>query len=366
MPGTAPGEAPLVLHVLPLDLARGAQVVARTLRDRLDSADVRHRTVTLFRAPNGALQPDHELGLKPGLGRRVGFDARVVPALQRQVSQVKPAVVVAHGGEPLKYCAAARLSAPLVYYKVGSSRRAAHRPLRAAWHRRLMTTADHVVCISDEMAVEARDAFGVPGDRITTIPNGRDPALYRPASPGVSPATLIFVGHLEPPKRPDWFVQVVRRVAAGHPGTRGLVVGDGPLLDELRATTTDLPIDVVGRSDDVPGHLAQAQILVSASAREGMPGVLIEAGMAGLPAVTTDVAGARTVIDDGVTGLVTPVDDQGALAESVLELVADADRRAVMGAAARERCVARFSLGTVSDQWRELLATYLPAGSPAD
>lgn len=356
------GPAPLVLHVLPRDLARGAQVFARTLRDRLDGAEVRHRTLTLFHGPEGALAPDHKLDLAPGVMRRAGFDPLVLRPLRQRLAELAPDVVVAHGGEPLKYCASARpAGTPLIYYKVGSSRALAQRPSRARWHRWLIGRADHVVCISEELAAEARDVFGVERRHVSVIPNGRDPGRYRPADHTTGPPTLIFVGHLEPPKRPAWFVEVVRRVSVHQPDLRAVMVGDGPLLDELSAATVGLPVELTGRRDDVADLLADAHVLVSSSEREGMPGVLIEAGLAGLPVVTTTVAGVRDVVEEGVTGVTVGRDDLDMLAVEAGRLLADPARRATLGAAARRRCVEHFSLDAVARSWGDVLGA-LPAG----
>ena len=75
-----------------------------------------------------------------------------------------------------------------------------------------------------------------------------------------------------------------------------------------------------------------------------MPGVLIEAGLAGLPTVTTDVPGARDVIDDGATGFVVPVDDFTSMAAAASKLVSSAELRAQLGSAARQRCLEHFTL----------------------
>jgi glycosyltransferase involved in cell wall biosynthesis len=88
---------------------------------------------------------------------------------------------------------------------------------------------------------------------------------------------------------------------------------------------------------------------VISSDNEGMPVTLLEAAMAGVPGVTTDVGSAAEVVEHGVTGLVVPP-DAGALAEALVELLLDGERRSVMGRAAAQRAVERFgSARLVSD-----------------
>lgn len=349
---------PLVVHVLPRDMARGAQVFARALRDRLDGACGDHRTLALFSGPPGALRPDHQLEVRPAWLRRAGFDPRVAYQLRRALAALAPHVVVAHGGEPLKYCVPARPpGSRLVYYKIGSSHTAAQRGLRARWHARLLQSVDRVVAISDDLAVETETVFGLDPGKVAVIPNGRDPALYSEAdhSGAGGPVQLVYVGHLEPAKRPLWFVEVVRRALDVEPATRAVMVGDGPMFEEVREAARELPIRVLGRRDDVPAVLAGSHVLVSPSASEGMPGVLVEAGLSGLPVVATDVAGAGTVVEPGVTGHIVPRDDLRQLAGRTAELVADPRTRRLMGEAARRRCHERFTLDRVARSWALLL-----------
>lgn len=351
-------SAPLVVHVLPSDVTSGVQMFAKLLRDRLDGPEVRHRTLTLFDWQRSMLRADHELGYPSGFLRRAGFDPRVIPQLRRKLRTLAPDVVVAHGGEPLKYCGAARpKSSRLVYLKVGSSETEVRRRLHAAWHQRLMRSADRVVVISDDLAAEALTLFGVDAERIVVIPSGRDPDLFHQTNHDSKPVRLLYLSHLTQPKRPLQFVALVRRLVAAHQPVTATMVGDGPLLDEVRDAAANLPIDVLERCDNVPGLLSFSHLLVfpGEAAEEGLPGTYLEAGFSGVPVVTTAVTGASTVIDSGVTGYIVPTDDLDQLVQRTGELVADADRRRAMGDAARSRCLNQFTLDSVADSWSRLL-----------
>lgn len=99
---------------------------------------------------------------------------------------------------------------------------------------------------------------------------------------------------------------------------------------------------------------ADVFVFTSLPVGEGMPGVLIEAGLSGLPAVSTPVPGAATVLCDGQTGLI--VDDSvAAIAGAVGELLDAPDRRAAMGISARIRCGSEFNLELMAERWRTAL-----------
>jgi len=83
--------------------------------------------------------------------------------------------------------------------------------------------------------------------------------------------------------------------------------------------------------------------------------VLLEAGAAGTPAVASRVGGIPDVVDDGETGLLVPPKDAGALADALLELAAQPERRRLMGDTARAKVVPAYSL---EEMVRQIEALY--------
>jgi glycosyltransferase involved in cell wall biosynthesis len=350
--------SPFVLHVLPVDLPRGAQTYARELRRRLDGEAVRHRSLTIFAGVGVTLKPDVTLDVPSGALRTVGLDPRAVLRLRRAVREMRPDVVVAHGGEPLKYAVLAGVSrSTLVYYRIGIGS-AKLRGAREAFFRQCARRAAVVATVSEDVADDVR-SIGVDPTRVVVIPNGRDVAKYgvTHTRPNTDRTRLAFVGRLVHSKRPERFVELVRALRNEGNDIEAVVAGGGELLDAVRQAARDLPIDVLGDVDDVTSVLATSDVFVFTSVPqgEGMPGVLIEAGLASLPIVTTDVPGARDVVEDGVTGFVVAVDDAVAMVDAARRVVRDGALREQMGAAARRRCEDRFGLEQSVEQWRVVL-----------
>lgn len=161
-------------------------------------------------------------------------------------------------------------------------------------------------------------------------------------------------------------MEVVARLRDEGIALRAQMIGGGPLSDVLADQAHKAGVDMLGSRADVADLLRQADLLVFTSLPEGegMPGVLIEAGLSGLPAVATDVPGVRSVLADGETGLVVGVDDLPAMTTAAGGLLLDPERRATMGRAARERCSERFSMDTVGAQWVDMLEPLLEARRP--
>jgi glycosyltransferase involved in cell wall biosynthesis len=351
----------LVLHILPLDLARGAQRYARELRRRLDSTEVRHRILTLFASGSRELKADVELGVPNGIARRVGFDPRAAMRLAAELLRSKPAVIVAHGSEPLKYLAAAHWGdAKLVYYKIGVAHSAALKPSRRLFHTALLRRAALVAGVSQECLDEAAQAFGVAPSRLVLIPNGRDQTLFHPAPSPVNadPPRLLFVGHLTASKRPERFIEIVRRLREAGVALSASMAGDGPLTGALVEPAARAGVELLGHCSDVPNLLRTADVVAFTSVPdgEGMPGVFIEAGLSGVPVVSTRVPGASTVIDDGRSGFVVEVDDVDAFVERARQLLQNTELRQNFGAAARARCLSNFTLEASARAWQKLVS----------
>jgi glycosyltransferase involved in cell wall biosynthesis len=354
---------PLVVHVIPSPRGRGAQRAARLLVDRLNEQHtLRHCLVGLFEGP-----PEVELdvAIRQPAGSRPaqGFDPRLAIRLRRLLARLKPAAVVAHGGDAMKYTMPALVGTgcPVVYCVIGTYAGGAGTMHELVW-RHLMNRADLVVAVGDEVRDECTGRFRVPSRKAVMIPNGRDSSVFRPRSgPGRGgEATLIFVGALTPQKQPDRYVEVVRRLRSENRTFRALLVGDGPLASALAASAASVDIELLGARADVPDLLRSADLFVFTSlpTGEGMPGVLIEAGLSGLPAVSTPVPGVASVVCDGRTGII--VDDSVATIASAVEtLLDDPERRAAMGVSARNRCVSEFGLDLMAHRWAGALQSLL-------
>jgi len=361
---------PLVLHVIPTPIARGAQREARALADRLDAPSTRaHRVLTLFDGPS-EVRTDYALGVGVADATGGGYRPGVVPRLRRALTGLDPVMVVAHGGEPLKYLVPAMLGhhRPLAYYAIGTYAGPPGRSLQVRIWRILAGRADVVVAEGPDVAVECTDLLGVPAERVVTIPNGRDPEEFRPRPPGpaTGPPVVLFVGALTEGKGPDRFVDLVGALRRSGVDVRARMVGDGPLRDALATRARDAGVEMLGMRSDVASLMSDSDLMVfpSRPAGEGMPGVLIEAGLSALPVVATRVPGVDTVILDGETGYIVDGGDATTLVDPVTRLIEDEALRTAMGTAARERCRLQFGLDAVAARWLEAL-TPLLAGAGA-
>jgi glycosyltransferase involved in cell wall biosynthesis len=212
---------------------------------------------------------------------------------------------------------------------------------RAPWLVRLLLgRARAVICCSQALATAMRDC-GVRN--VHEIPYGVDV----PAEVGAEdePPFVLYAGRLSPEKRIDV-------IAAATDGLPRVVAGDGPLRDLVPDALGFVSPEELARLYD------RAAVVVLASEREGLPNVVLEAMAHGKTVVSTPVGGIPTVIEHGVTGLLVPVGDVGALRAAVERALDDADLRRRLGSAARARVIELCSWERVS---RQTLGVYAHA-----
>jgi glycosyltransferase involved in cell wall biosynthesis len=131
------------------------------------------------------------------------------------------------------------------------------------------------------------------------------------------------------------------------------------LLERVEDLQLCAQVELCGWQNDVKPFLADADLLVSASLSEGLPGVVREAQAMGKAVVATDVGGTREAIAHGQTGTLVRPGDPAALADALQELLGRPDVLQSMSAAARLRSQRLFSLNTYLINYSHILSGLL-------
>jgi glycosyltransferase involved in cell wall biosynthesis len=154
----------------------------------------------------------------------------------------------------------------------------------------------------------------------------------------------LFIGRLTQIKRPDRLLEAFSLVLEKDPSAVLLMAGEGELFEATKASGAYFGDSVrfLGWRSDLALLFAAADVAVLSSDNEGMPVTLIEASMAGVPCVTTDVGSAREVVLDSETGFVVPTDSV-AIAQALTTLFSDDRLRHAMGISASRHTMENFS-----------------------
>lgn len=214
---------------------------------------------------------------------------------------------------------------------------------------------------------EAYAAAGYPADRMTVVANGidtdrfvRDPAarvrLRRDWGIADDQVLVGVLGRIDPRKNYGMVVEAVGEIAASNPAVRLAVVGggDAAYLADLQALAArdGIPDRCVwpGHTEAVAEAMSAFDIFVLPSLSEGFPNALCEAMACGCAVIATDVGDCRRIVAD--TGTVLAVGDMRGLVEALAGLGApgSAERRAALGAAARQRIVQKYGTRRMADE----------------
>ena len=308
---------------------------------------------------------------------REGNDPSVVAGLYRIFRQFRPDVVHTHSwGTLIEGMLAARFAGVprLVHGEHGTLQTRPYQRWiqRFAWGR-----ADRLLSVSTRLAERLARDVGFPRSRMLTIRNGVDldrfatsdrAAARQALEVGRDVIAVGTVGRLVPVKDHPTLLAAFALTLTREPRAMLYLAGDGPLRASLVAQAAALGIGervvFLGHRPDVERVLAALDIFVLSSVSEGMSNTILEAMASGLPVVATAVGGADELVVSGRTGLLVPPADAARFADALTSLAVDSARRAEMGAAARQRAVAEFSLQQMIANY-ERLYTALRDGTVA-
>jgi glycosyltransferase involved in cell wall biosynthesis len=167
--------------------------------------------------------------------------------------------------------------------------------------------------------------------------------------------TITFLGRITGIKRPDRFAQVALQVASQNPKVHFLIVGSGDLAGALKSQLSKIRSQVtfLGWRSDVENILSATDILLLTSDNEGTPISVIQAGMAGIPTISTNVGSVSEVIKDGSSGVLTSL-DVSEIANAVQSLISDPTLRNRLGESARVDMSARYGVARLVNDYQKL------------
>lgn len=167
-----------------------------------------------------------------------------------------------------------------------------------------------------------------------------------------------MVNRLETVKGPEYFIDAAKIISETIPNVKYLIVGEGSLTKELELKCQENGIYdstiFTGWREDVPEILPVLDLLVLPSLNEAVGRVLIEAGACGIPVVATDVGGIPEIVKHNETGLLVPPKSSKDLAEAVVSLLKDENKRKKMGDSAIIWANSKFNIKTLVKNIYEL------------
>ena len=224
--------------------------------------------------------------------------------------------------------------------------------------------------------------IGVQPEKITVIPNGIDIAYFDSITPdpelrkslGIKPDdfVIICVANLHPNKGHRYLLEAFEQLhpIPSHPfqggeskrGLKLILVGDGTerknLEQQIKNYQSKNNILFLGRRTDIPQLLKISDIFVLPTMFEGMSNAILEAMASGLPVITTGIPENKEIIEDNKTGLIVPVKNSIALAQTIEKLLGDKNQSESLGGNARKKIQEYFDLKIITTKTAKFFSQY--------
>lgn len=299
-------------------------------------------------------------------------NAAIVPAIARIIKKGKYDIVHLHypffgGAEYVKKARKRRKFKFIVHYHMDTVGRNWKGMIFSLYNKyclpKIIKLADKVVVTSFDYARESllKDFLNAKEEKFVEVANGVDTAKFKPEKKDpalmsrlkIDPFTqvILFVGGLDSAhyfKGVNYLINAfkVLRNSSKADNTKLVIVGEGNLKHEYKSLATQLNlfdhVVFTGRvpESELPNYynLADVAVLPSVDKSEAFGMVLIEAMACSKPVIATKLPGVRSVVEEGVNGLLTEPKDEKELASKILQVLSNGDSAAELGRAGRQKC----------------------------
>jgi glycosyltransferase involved in cell wall biosynthesis len=311
-----------------------------------------------------------------------------VHRLRKIYKQIKPDLVHHYTVKAVLYgTTAARLSGVkgivnsvtglpyiIVSPKKGMTKRFA-RWVAMKWYAWCVTGKNTHVILQNTDDLRELESFAGKVSKCSTITNGSGVALEHFSEkplPQNDPIHVVYVGRFLREKGIFELMEAIRELRSKNVPFRISMCGDidngnlsSATVEECAGWLEDGLVDYMGRVNDVRQKLADSDIVVLPSYREGTPRSLLEAMATGRPIITTDVPGCRNVVEDGINGLMIPARSSDALVQAITQLIEDEPLRQKMSSESRLKAEREFDERIVIDQTLRVYHLLRPDVVPA-
>lgn len=300
------------------------------------------------------------LGRSSGLLDALSSNYKRLVSVRRTIISLKPDVIISFMDRTNVLCLIACYGSriPVIVSERTDPRKHDTGKLWSLLREQVYPLAASLVVQTRGVAIWMREKF--KGIRIDVIPNPVMSICNNEQSKVANlPAnTVVSVGRLSQEKGFDVLIEAFSKSTNKYPDWNLVIFGEGPERKNLEALVSRLGVEgkvsLPGRIENPEKVVGTAEIFAMSSRYEGFPNALLEAMTCGLPVVATDCqSGPREILNGGEDGLLVPVEDSGAMADSLISLMGDPDARKRLGENARAS-VQRFSLPNIMNQWEDL------------
>ena len=340
---------------------RGAEVFAAELSSLLANAGHEVLFVGLYEAPENTLSAKGARNIDLN-GTKSAFSFSLLATLKKLISKEKPDIIQANGSDTLKYAVLAKLSRPdlkIVYRNISMvSAWSKQASFKQRFNRWLFKRVDAVTSVGQEALDDLIRTYHYPVSKAKLIRRGipevkTDHDVYKqkiallfrfdPADP-----LLMHIGQFSPEKNHVFLIESMGLLLKRMPQAKLVFIGEGQLLESTKSFVKEEGLDgsifFAGHRENVQEWLAAADLFLMGSTIEGVPGVVLEAGMQAVPCVAVKAGGVGEVVKNHENGILLPKHDPESFSEAIYGLMLDENTRKQYGTNAKQFVQSNYSL----------------------
>jgi L-malate glycosyltransferase len=350
---------------------RGAEVFAAALSSSLAQLGHEIMYAGLYEPGENVLMANNAENIDLN-GKKTMFDPALLFRLIKLIKRTKPDIVQANGSDTLKYAVMAKIFIPhlkIVYRNISMvSAWSKGNSLKRKFNQFLFKHVEWVTSVGQQPLNDLVSTYHFPIEKTRLIRRGIsyfefDRLEYRRkiASEFNFPASdhiLVHIGRFSKEKNHPFLVSCFEGIIQEIPNTRLIFIGEGEELPRIREIVTNKKlIDKIffaGHRSNVQEILAGSDVFLLGSTIEGVPGVILEAGIQSVPSVAVAVGGVDEVVINEQTGIIIQKHDAAAFSTAVVDLLRNCDKRTDLGKNARQFVIKNYSLQYCAHEFESL------------
>ena len=339
---------------------RGAEVFAANLSEELIALGNEIVFAGLYKNVSNSLFVEGAENIDLIEKKNSAFSISLLKKIIELIRTSNPDVVQCNGSDTLKYMVAASVfvpEVPIVYRNISMISEWVDSEWKKWLYKRLFERVAHVSSVGDEALADFIKIFNYPKEKTSVIRRGipiikvdsrkarkdlEDEFAFDPED-----KVVIHVGNFSPEKNHIFLINVFRDLKESHPEIKLILVGNGTLFkkiqEEINKHRLEKSIFLAGFRKDIPQLLAAADLFVLCSRVEGVPGVILEAGMQKKPSVATNVGGVKEVLLNSQTGFIIDNFNKEKFKNKIIELCGNEELRKRMGEKAFALVIKQFN-----------------------
>lgn len=304
-----------------------------------------------------------------------GFDPRIIKGLMALIKEREIDIIHTHLYHANMYGRAAALAARVPVVATEHNVYKSYKKKRSVINRLLAKRTDSMIAVSMAVKDEICKRDSIDPAKVEVIYNGIEVERFKvpdaeekrraKVALGLEPDIIVAgtISRLSKQKGHTYLLRAFADLTRSFPELKLLVVGSGPLEDELKSQAEKLGLSesviFTGARRDVPEILKALDIFVMPSLWEGFPVSLLEAFATGLPVVVSPVGGVVDAVKDRVSGLYVEPEDVDGLVAQISKLLKDNEMATGLGTEARKVVEESFSVSCMVDSLAELYTDVL-------